>query len=115
VLALALVLTVGAFGVARTSAAVSTALFGAAAFVAGARTLVASAYGLSVAPACRASLTSLRAATMQFGYFLGAIAGGIALAVGGYRAVGLTMSCFFLVAAAIVFERSYGDVSVARS
>jgi predicted MFS family arabinose efflux permease len=52
---------------------------------------------------------------MQFGYFLGAIAGGIALAVGGYRAVGLTMSCFFLVAAAIVFERSYGDVSVARS
>jgi predicted MFS family arabinose efflux permease len=107
VLALALVLTVGAFGVARTSVAVSTLLFAAAAFVAGARTLVASAYGLSVAPACRATLTSLRAATMQFGYFLGAIAGGIALAAGGYRAVGLTMSCFFLVAAAVVFERSY--------
>ena len=106
-LALALVLTVACFGVARTSAALSTVLFAAAGFVAGARTLVASAYGLTVAPACRASLTSLRAATMQFGYFLGSIAGGIALAAGGYGAVGLTMSCFLLFAAAIVSRRAY--------
>lgn len=106
-LALALVLTVGCFGVARTSVAVSTVLFAAAAFAAGARTLIASAYGLSVAPAFRASLTSLRAATMQFGYFLGSIAGGIALTAGGYSAVGLTMSVFFLFAAAIVSQRSY--------
>lgn len=101
-LALALVLAVGCFGVARTSVAVSTVLFAAAAFAAGARTLVASAYGLSVAPALRASLTSLRAATMQFGYFVGSIAGGIALAAGGYEAVGLTMGCFFLLASAVV-------------
>lgn len=106
-LALALVVTVAGFGVARTSVAVSTALFAAAACFAGARTLVASAYGLTVAPAFRASLTSLRAATMQFGYFLGSIAGGIALAAGGYDAVGLTMSCFFLVAAAVVSARVY--------
>jgi predicted MFS family arabinose efflux permease len=82
-------------------------LFAAAAFAAGARTLVASAYGLSVAPAFRASLTSLRAATMQFGYFLGSIAGGIALAVGGYEAVSLTMSSFFLVASAVASARIY--------
>jgi predicted MFS family arabinose efflux permease len=106
-LALALVLTVGCFGMARTSVAVSTVLFAAAAFAAGARTLVASAYGLSVAPAFRTSLTSLRAATMQFGYFLGSIAGGLALATGGYEAVGLTMSCFFLLAAATVSRRVY--------
>lgn len=106
-LALALVVTVACFGVARTSVAVSTVLFAAAAFAAGARTLVASAYGLSVAPAFRASLTSLRAATMQFGYFLGSIAGGLALAAGGYDAVGLTMSCFFLAAAATVVRRAY--------
>jgi predicted MFS family arabinose efflux permease len=104
-LALALVLTVACFGVARTSVAVSTVLFSAAAVAAGARTLVASAYGLSVAPAFRASLTSLRAATMQFGYFLGSIAGGLALAVGGYGAVGLTMSCSFLLASATVARR----------
>jgi predicted MFS family arabinose efflux permease len=108
VLALAQVpLTVGCFGVARTSVAMSTVLFAAAAFVAGARTLVASAYGLSVAPVFRASLTSLRAATMQFGYFLGSIAGGLALAAGGYDAVGLTMSCFFLLASATVSGRVY--------
>jgi len=106
-IALALVLTVGCFGVARTSVAVSTVLFAAAAFAAGARTLVASAYGLSVAPACRASLTGLRAATMQFGYFLGAVAGGVALAAGGYGAVGVTMSGFFLLAAATVSRRVY--------
>ena len=106
-LALALVLTVGCFGIARTSVALSTVLFAAAAFAAGARTLVASAYGLSVAPACRASLTSLRAATMQFGYFLGSVAGGLALAAGGYGAVGLTMSCFFLLASATVSRRAY--------
>ena len=106
-LALALVVAVGCFGVARTSVAVSTVLFAAAAFAAGARTLVASAYGLSVAPACRASLTSLRAATMQFGYFVGALAGGVALAVGGYEAVGVTMSGFFLVASAIVYRRAF--------
>lgn len=106
-LALALVVTVGSFGVARTSVAVSTALFAVAAFAAGARTLVASAYGLSVAPALRASLTSLRAATMQFGYFLGSIAGGLSLAAGGYDAVGVTMSCFFLAASATVSRRAY--------
>ena len=99
--------TVGCFGVARTSVAVSTVLFATAAFAAGARTLVASAYGLSVAPAFRASLTSLRAATMQFGYFLGSIAGGIALAAGGYGAVGVTMSGFFLLASATVDRRAY--------
>jgi MFS transporter, DHA1 family, inner membrane transport protein len=106
-LALTLVIAVAGFGVARTSVAVSTVLFAAAAFAAGARTLVASAYGLSVAPAFRASLTSLRAATMQFGYFLGSIAGGIALAVGGYGAVGVTMSAFFLLASATVVRRGY--------
>jgi predicted MFS family arabinose efflux permease len=106
-LALALVVTVGCFGIARTSVAVSAVLFAAAAFAAGARTLVASAYGLSVAPAFRASLTSLRAATMQFGYFLGSIAGGVSLALGGYGAVGVTMSGFFLLAAATVSRRAY--------
>ena len=39
----------------------------------------------------RPAVTSLRAATMQFGYFAGSIAGGAALAIGGYGALGATM------------------------
>ena len=45
-------------------------------------------------------MTSLRAATMQFGYFAGSIAGGAALALGGYSALGATMGLLFLGAAA---------------
>ena len=50
-------------------------------------------------------MTSLRAATMQFGYFAGSIAGGAALAVGGYGALGATMGLFFLGAAATLAHR----------
>jgi predicted MFS family arabinose efflux permease len=105
ILATALAVSVGSFGVARTSVATSTVLFSVAAFCAGSRTLVASAFGLAVAPSLRASLTSLRAATMQFGYFLGSIAGGAALAARGYDAVGLTMGVLFLLAAATLLLR----------
>ena len=51
-------------------------------------------------------MTSLRAATMQFGYFVGSIAGGLALAVGGYGALGATMGLGFLGAAAMLSEWS---------
>ena len=50
-------------------------------------------------------MTGLRAATMQFGYFAGSIAGGTALAVGGYGALGATMGLFFLGAAATLAGR----------
>jgi hypothetical protein len=42
----------------------------------------------------------LRAATMQFGYFIGSIAAGAALAFGGYTAFGVTMGLLFGAAAA---------------
>jgi predicted MFS family arabinose efflux permease len=99
-LALCLSGAVALFGAERPNTALSTALFAVAAFFAGSRTLVASAFGLSVAPALRASLTSLRAATMQFGYFLGSIVAGTALASSGYRAFGLSLGLLFLLAAA---------------
>ena len=70
-----------------------------------ARTLVASAFALATAPDLRPAVTSLRAATMQFGYFAGSIAGGAALAVGGYGALGATMGLFFLGAAATLVHR----------
>lgn len=98
-LAVLLALTDGLFGAARTGIPASTALFAAAAFAAGARTLVASAFALATAVAIRPAVTGLRAATMQFGYFAGSIAGGAALTLGGYSALGATMSALFLGAA----------------
>ena len=95
----------GLFGTARTGIPTSTALFAAAAFVAGGRTLVASSFALATAPEIRPAVTALRAATMQFGYFVGSIAGGAALALGGYGALGGTMAGLFLGAAALLARR----------
>ena len=60
----------------RGTSAVSTALFSLAAFVAGGRTLVTSTFALAAPPELRPAVTSLRAATMQFGYFAGSFVGG---------------------------------------
>ncbi len=98
-LAVLLAVTDGLFGAVRPGIGASTALFASAAFVAGGRTLVASAFALATAPEMRPAVTGLRAATMQFGYFAGSIAGGAALAVGGYGAFGATMGALFLAAA----------------
>jgi predicted MFS family arabinose efflux permease len=104
-LAVFLAVTDSLFGVARPDVATSTALLSSAAFVAGGRTLIASAFALATAPHLRPAVTSLRAATMQFGYFAGSIAGGAALTVGGYSALGATMGVFFLGAAATLARR----------
>jgi DHA1 family inner membrane transport protein len=105
-LAALLAVTDGLFGTARPGIATSTALLASAAFLAGGRTLVASAFALATAPEIRPAVTGLRAATMQFGYFGGSIAGGAALTVGGYGALGATMGAFFLAAAATLARRS---------
>ncbi len=104
-LAVLLAVTDGLFGTARLGIAASTALLASAAFLAGGRTLVASAFALATAPEVRAAVTSLRAATMQFGYFAGSIAGGAALTLGGYGAFGATMAALFLGAAVTLVRR----------
>jgi predicted MFS family arabinose efflux permease len=96
----------GLFGILRPSVAVSTALFSFAAYLAGGRTLLTSSFALSTPAELRPTVTSLRAATMQFGYFVGSIAGGLALAIGGYGALGATMGLGFLGAAAMLSEWS---------
>jgi predicted MFS family arabinose efflux permease len=101
-LAVLLAVMDGLFGAARTGVATSTALFAGAAAVAGGRTLVASAFALATPPEIRPAVTGLRAATMQFGYFVGSVAGGAALTVGGYEAFGATMSAFLLGAALLL-------------
>ena len=103
---LALVLAVGAglFGLLRVHPALSTALFSFIAFVAGGRTLVTSMFALAAPPELRPAVTSLRAATMQFGYFAGSAAGGLALAVGGYGALGAAMGVLFLGTAGLLVQ-----------
>jgi predicted MFS family arabinose efflux permease len=112
VLALLLALTDTLFGMARPGVAASTALFSIAAVVAGGRTLVSTAFAVSTPPELRPAVTGLRAATMQFGYFVGSIAGGAALASGGYGALGATMGVLFLAAAAVL---GAGDVGRIRT
>ena len=104
-LAVLLAVTDSLFGLARSDVVLSAALLSSAAFFAGARTLVASSFALATPPELRPVVTSLRAATMQFGYFAGSIAGGAALAVGGYSAFGATMGLFFIGAAATLARR----------
>jgi MFS transporter, DHA1 family, inner membrane transport protein len=104
-LAILLAVTDGLFGTARLNIWTSTALLASAGFVAGGRTLVASAFALTTAPEIRPAVTGLRAATMQFGYFAGSIAGGAALTDGGYSALGATMGALFLGAAATLARR----------
>jgi predicted MFS family arabinose efflux permease len=78
------------------------------AFVNGTRTMVASALGMDTAADDRVAVMSLRAAANQFGYLLGAAAGGLALALGGFGAVGATYSALFLCTALIHAPRLYG-------
>ena len=78
-LSVVLAVATALFGAFRPSLLTSTALFAAAAFAAGGRTLLSSAFGLAAAPELRRSAMAMRAASMQFGYFAGSVAAGAAL------------------------------------
>jgi predicted MFS family arabinose efflux permease len=79
----------------RVGAGVTIALLAMMAFVNGSRSLVASALGMDSAPHDRVAVMSMRAAANQLGYLLGAALGGLALAVGGFPALGLTLAGLF--------------------
>ena len=96
---LALGLLDALFGLVRPDVATSAALLAGAALAAGGRTLVTSSFALGLPPSIRPAATSLRAASMQLGYFIGALVGGGALALGGYGALGVSMGTLSLAAA----------------
>ena len=85
-------------GVARPTAALTLAVFTAMAFVNGRRSMVASALGMDTAPQDAVAVMSMRAAANQFGYLLGAAAGGLALAAGGFPALGAALAAMFGIA-----------------
>ena len=98
-LALSAAVTVALLGSLRSSLWLSVALFAALCFIAGGRTLAGSARGLGLAPELRLGVTGVRTAAIQSGYFVGAAVGGVALAVGGYSALGLAFAALFVGAA----------------
>jgi len=85
-------------GAVRPTAAVTLAVFTAMAFVNGRRSMVASALGMDTAPQDTVAVMSMRAAANQFGYLLGAAAGGLALAAGGFPALGAALAAMFGIA-----------------
>jgi predicted MFS family arabinose efflux permease len=100
VLALAMAVTVAAFGTVRPTLAVSALLLAGSAFLGGGRTFLGNAFGLHVAPEQRVAVMSARAAANQFGYFVGAAVGGVALTVAGYDGLGIVLGLLFVAAAA---------------
>jgi predicted MFS family arabinose efflux permease len=96
VLALAAAVTIAVIGAVRPSAWFTLALFSVLCFLAGGRTLAGSARGLGLAPELRLGVTGVRTAALQAGYFVGAAVGGIALATGGYPALGAAFGVLFV-------------------
>jgi predicted MFS family arabinose efflux permease len=99
VLALSAAIAVGLIGAVRSSVWFTLALFCSLSFIAGGRTLAGSARGLGLAPELRLGVTGVRTAALQSGYFVGAAVGGVALASGGYAALGLAFAALFVGAA----------------
>jgi predicted MFS family arabinose efflux permease len=98
-LALSAAATVAVLYAVRPSVWFTVGAFAALSFIAGGRTLAGSARGLELAPEVRLGVTGVRTAALQSGYFVGAAAGGIALAAGGYSLVGLAFAALFVSAA----------------
>ena len=79
--------------------AASFALFCVAGYIAAARTVAGTSYGFAVAPNRTLEVGAVRSVTTQLGYLLGSVVGGLALAVGGYAAVGVAFAALFAAAA----------------
>jgi predicted MFS family arabinose efflux permease len=86
-------------GAVRPAPGVSLGLLAVMAFTNGPRTMIASSLGMDSAPADKVTVMALRAAANQFGYLLGGAAGGLALATGGFPALGLTLAGLFVFGA----------------
>jgi predicted MFS family arabinose efflux permease len=86
-------------GAYRPSPGGTAAILAALACVAGARAIVGSALGLEVCARRQVFAMRMRAAATQFGYLLGAVLGGLALATWGYPGMGATFGALFGLAA----------------
>lgn len=79
----------------------TTVSFAALVFVMGGRTTASAGYSLTASPGRRVGVSSLRAASAQFGFLIGAAVGGLGLALGGYAAAGVLLAVMFTLSTAI--------------
>jgi predicted MFS family arabinose efflux permease len=87
---------VATLGAVRPGAALSLAVLTVMAFVNGWRSVIAGGLGMDSAPDDKVTVMSMRAAANQFGYLLGAALGGVALAAGGFGALGAALCAMFV-------------------
>ena len=85
-------------GAIRPAIGLSLAVLAAMAFTNGWRSMMAGSLGMDAAPEDKLAVMSLRAAANQFGYLLGAAAGGLALEAGGFAALGAALAATFVAA-----------------
>lgn len=79
----------------------TTAAFTALVFTMGGRTTASAGYSLTASPGRKVGVSSLRAASVQFGFLIGAAVGGLGLALGGYAAVGVLLAVMFALSSLI--------------
>jgi predicted MFS family arabinose efflux permease len=92
---------VATLGAVRPGAGASLAVLTVMAFFNGWRSVIASGLGMDSMPDDKLTVMSIRAAANQFGYLLGAALGGVALAAGGFAALGATFAGLFALGAAL--------------
>ncbi len=80
------------------SLAITLVLFAITAALTAARTVAGTVYGLTVAGDLGHQVGPIRAATMQIGYLIGSLLGGIAIAVGGFSLLSVAFAALFLAA-----------------
>jgi len=82
-------------GAVRPAATATLTVLGLMAYVNGRRSMVAGTLGMDTAPDDKLAVMALRAAANQFGYLLGAAAGGLALALAGFGGLGVALAGLF--------------------
>jgi predicted MFS family arabinose efflux permease len=75
---------------------VTLALFALSAFVVASRTVAGTVYGFSVAGDHGREVGTVRAVTTQAGYLIGSLAGGIAIATGGFTLLSVALGGLFV-------------------
>jgi DHA1 family inner membrane transport protein len=90
---------VAVLGTARPSAGLTLSVLTVMAFMNGWRSVVASSIGMDAASDDKVAVMSMRASANQFGYLLGAAAGALALALGGFAALGVVLAGLFALGA----------------
>jgi DHA1 family inner membrane transport protein len=86
-------------GSVRPTAGLTVSLLMVMAFINGWRSVVASSIGMDAADDDKVAVMSMRASANQFGYLLGAAVGALALATGGFAALGGSLAALFAVGA----------------